>query len=131
VNYGILDGRTVLRSIGNGLLFPVPERTTLIFLKLKATSDREYRIENDISHDIEWERSKLKKDRADILALLDPGGGGQEVDIVFLGTVVERYPFLAECLKKVALDAEAVGFYRRMGQDSAEVLIKQVMSLIG
>jgi hypothetical protein len=36
MNYNVLDGRTTLRSIGNGLMFPVPERTTLIFLKLKG-----------------------------------------------------------------------------------------------
>jgi hypothetical protein len=131
ISYGLLDGRTTLKPIGNGLVFPVPERTTLMFLKLKAASDREYRIENDISHDIEWERGKLKKDRADILALLDPGSGGHEVDVSFLGAFMEKYPFLIECLKKVALDVEAVEFYRRMSQDSAEVLIERVLSLIG
>jgi hypothetical protein len=73
----------------------------------------------------------LRKDRADILALLDPEGGGQEVDVLFLGEIMKRHPFLIDCIEKVALDVEVVEFYQRMDQDSAENLIERLLSLIG
>ncbi len=131
MSYAVLDGRTRLRPIGDGLSFPVPERTTLLVLKLKAASDREFRIDNGTSHDPEWEKGKLKKDRADIMALLDPDGGGHEVDLYFLGETMERYPFMKRCLLQTASDLEAVEFYGRMDQDGAEDLIERMLSLIG
>lgn len=103
----------------------------LLVLKLKAASDREYRITHGTSHDIEWERGKIMKDRADILALLDPGRGGRDVNISFLGEMMQIYPFLAERLGKVALDREAVEFYGHMGQDEAKKLIELALDLLG
>ena len=71
----------------------VPKRTILLFLKLKAAWDRTYRIENSTSADPEWDRSKLIKDYADILALLDPKYGGMNIDINELASLFEDDPF--------------------------------------
>lgn len=99
-------------------------------LKLKAAWDRDHRITTETSDDIEWERGKLRKDRADILALLDPGVGGLEVDLSWLGERLHTFPFLIGCLREVAKDVDAVDFYGRMAHDEVERLIEQVLSLI-
>ena len=130
INYGILDGQTELRQIRGGVRFPVPKRTVLLLFKLKAAWDRNYRIVHGTSHDAEWERGKLTKDRADILALLDRNRGGQEVDLSFLGEKMEKYAFLKGCLHEVAHDIDAVGRYERMSPEEAEELIERVLSMI-
>ena len=93
LTYDVLDGQTELKPIGGGLFFPVPKRTILLLFKMKAAWDRKYRIDHDESHDIEWERGKLRKDRADILALLDPRTKGRDIDISILGQKMEENDF--------------------------------------
>ena len=130
LRYDILGGRTEPRAIGDGLFIAVPQRTVLLVLKLKAAWDRNRRITTETSDDIEWERGKLRKDRADILALLDPGAGGFEVDLYWLGERLHTFSFLRGCLSEVAKDVDAVDFYGRMAHDEVERLIEQVLSLI-
>jgi len=130
VRYELLDGHTEQRLIGGSVPFHVPNRTLLLFFKLKAAWDRNFRISSEISHDIEWERGKLKKDRSDILALLDPDHGGQDINFSSLGGLLEDYGFLKPCLKDISDDADAIAFYGRMEQRKVEDLIEQVMSLI-
>jgi hypothetical protein len=97
--FSLLDGHTETREIAAGFPVIVPEQTLLIIFKLKAVWDRSFRIQNGTSNDEEWERGKLLKDRADILALIDPGIRGTMIDIQYLGEMLHRYPFLVEMLR--------------------------------
>lgn len=130
IRYDVLDGRTEPRDIGSGLSIAVPQRTVLLLLKLKAAWDRNHRIIVETSDDPEWERGKLRKDRADILALIDPGAGGREVDLYWLGERLHMFPFSIACLSEVAKDVDAVDFYGRLSLDEVERLIEQILSLI-
>jgi hypothetical protein len=125
--YGILDGHTELRDIAGVATMPIPERTVLLFFKLKAAWDRNYRLGIGASADPEWERGKLTKDRGDIIALLDPDMGGHEVDLTLLGELIEERPFLVKCLSSAANDRAAVQKYQRMEYREVESLMDQVI----
>jgi hypothetical protein len=128
--FSLLDGRTKAREIGAGSSVIVPERTLLMIFKLKASWDRSFRIQNGISRDEEWEKGKLCKDRADILALLDPATGGTETDIQYLGEQLHENPFLAEMLHKIPHDKDAINMYRRMSQKEALEHIERLLLLV-
>ena len=89
----------------------MPEQTLLIIFKLKAVWDRSFRIQNGTSDDEEWERGKLRKDRADILALIDPEIRGTEIDVQYLGEMLHKYPFLVEMLMEIPDDIDAINMY--------------------
>ncbi len=127
--FSFLDGRTERREIGAGFPVIVPERTLLMIFKLKAAWDRSFRIREGKSSDEEWEKGKLRKDRADVLALIDPATGGTEIDIRFLGERLLEYPFLAEILREIPDDLDAINMYRRMNQDEARAAIERLLLL--
>lgn len=125
--FSLLDGHTKVEDISDGCTVIVPEQTLLLLLKLKAAWDRSYRIRNGISNDVEWEKGKLRKDRADILALIDPEIRGTEIDVSYFGEKLHEYPFLVEPLRDIPNDKDAIDMYRRMSQkevlDSIETLV--------
>ena len=130
MDYRILDGRTVLRDIDNGTPFPVPDRTLLLVLKLKAAWDRRYRLEHGSSHDLEWEKGKLLKDGGDILALLDPKHGGHDVRLDLLGSSLDRWPFLLTPLENVLNDTETIAIYGRMSVEMVADIRESLISSI-
>lgn len=127
--FSVLDGHTESREIQSGCPVIVPERTLLMIFKLKAAWDRAYRLQNNTSIDVEWEWSKLRKDRADILSLLDPDAGGEDIDIQYLGEKLHEYPFLVETLREIPNDRSAVDYYRRMNQEEARENIEKLILL--
>lgn len=127
--FSLLDGRTELIEIRPGFPVIVPERTLLIIFKLKAAWDRTFRVENGVSSDEEWERGKLRKDRADILALLDPTAGGTDTDIQYLGHRLHEYPFLVETLREISNDRDAIDMYRKMSPMQAREMIETLILL--
>jgi hypothetical protein len=129
--FSLLDGRTVVREITSGSSVVVPERTLLLLFKMKAAWDRSHRILEGTSYDEEWEQGKLRKDRADILALLDPAAGGRETDITYLGEQFHTYPFLVEILREIPIDRDAVAMYRRMDQAQARDVVERLLLLVG
>ena len=110
---------------------PVPERTRLLLMKLKAAWDRGWRLDHGTSPDPDRERGKLVKGLADVLALVDPGSGGRDVDFVLLGTMLERHPFLAGTLRRAGRDPSGIGFYGRMGAEGAGGTVDGLLRLIG
>ena len=110
---------------------PVPERTRLLLMKLKAAWDRAWRLDHGTSADPDREKGKLIKDLADVLALVDPSAGGREVDHILLGTMLERHPFLAGTLRRAGQDRSGVGFYGRMGADRAGEAVEGLLRLAG
>ena len=101
----------------------------LIIFKLKAVWDRSFRIQNRTSCDEEWDSSKLRKDRADILALIDPEILGREIDIQYLGKKLQEYPFLVEMLRKIPEDIDAINMYRRMPREIVRNCIENLLLL--
>ena len=130
LDFSILDGNTETRTIRGGIEMAVPNRATLLILKLKAVWDRNYRIVHRISDNVEWETGKLIKDHADILALIDPNHGGNQVEISVLGKRLEKYPFLEESLTSVYDSDEGIEKYGRMSQNDAKNIIDLMISLI-
>lgn len=129
--FSLLDGRTEVREIRAGAPVVVPERTLLLTFKLKAAWDRLARIRGGTSYDEEWEQGKLRKDRADILALLDPAAGGTEIDVQYLGEQLHEYPFLVGILREIPLDMDAMAMYRRMDPAQARDVVERLLLLVG
>jgi hypothetical protein len=131
--FSLLDGRTEAREIspGTSVSVTVPERTLLMIFKLKAAWNRSFRIQNETADDEEWEKSKLRKDRADIIALIDPDAGGTEIDIQYLGERLLMNPFLVEVLREIPSDIDAVNMYGRMKQKEVRDSIEMLLLLAG
>lgn len=127
--FSLLDGRTEAREIGRGFSVIVPEQTLLLIFKLKAAWDRLFRLQNGRSSNVEWEKAKLSKDRADILSLIDPNVRGTEIDIQYLGERLHEYRFLEETLRKISDDIEAIRFYSRMNQENVRYSIERLLQL--
>ena len=108
----------------------VPTRTLLLLFKLKAAWDRAHRLLSGTSYDPEWEQGKVRKDRADILALLDPAAGGTDIDIQYLGSQLREFPFLIDVLREIPLDSEAVVMYRRLSPMQVRDVIDRLLSLV-
>ncbi len=101
-----------------------------MIFKLKAAWDRSFRIREGKSSDEEWEKAKLRKDRADILSLIDPAAGGTEIDIQYLGERLHEHPFLGEILREIPNDIDAINMYRRINQDEARAAIESLLILV-
>jgi hypothetical protein len=127
----LLEGRTIRKEISPGFFVTVPERSLLLLLKLKAAWDRAYRIEEYASHNEDWEKGKLRKDRADILSLIDPRNGGSDLDLMFLGDMVRKYEFLVEVLKIISDDRDALQMYGGMNPEDARHAIDDLLRLMG
>lgn len=108
----------------------VPNRATLLVLKLKAIWDRHYRINHKPRDNVEWETGKLINDHADILALIDFNYAENEIEISVLGELLKKYPFLEESLTSVYDSDEGIEKYGRMSQNDAKTTIDRMLSLI-
>ena len=108
--FSMLDDNTVLRSL-NDTMVPVPTRSMLLLMKMKAAWDRQWRLDHGRSRDAFREQGKLEKDRSDILALIDPEKGGSELSIGFLGSQLQRLPFLDVVIELVSSSADAAEKY--------------------
>lgn len=126
----LLDGRTVRKEISPGFFVTVPERSLLLLLKLKAAHDRTYRIQVQTPDNEDWERGKLRKDQADILSLVDPGNGGMDLDVMFLGEMIRKYEFLVEVLTIISDDRDALQMYGGMDRNTAHRAIGDLLHLM-
>jgi hypothetical protein len=127
--FSLLDRRTEAREIGQGFSVIVPEQTLLMIFKLKAAWDRSFRIQNGRSSNMEWEKAKLGKDRADILSLIDPDVRGTEIDIQYLGERLQDYRFLEGTLREISDDIDAINFYGRITQDKVRHSVEALLQL--
>jgi len=93
----------------------VPSRTILLFLKLKTARDRNYRIKHDTSEDPDWDKSKLIKDYADILALLDPESDGMDIDLEEPGNLFDKYLFLLQTFLKTCMTSQGYALFDESG----------------
>jgi hypothetical protein len=126
----ILTGNTVIRKVGRGAEIPVPNRSILVFLKLKAAWDRRYRIFHQKSGNPDWESGKMIKDCADILALIDPNYGGREIDLEILGGQLSRVEFLKEIIVRIP-DIDAVrSFYQGMSEPNIRRVCEDLISIL-
>jgi len=119
ITLDILKENTETRQIRGGPSIAVPNRAVLVLLKLKAAWDRTYRLEHGIPYiDEQWELSKMVKDCADVLALIDPNYGGYEIDIEVLGREIERFWFLKDQIRRIpTLDAARERYGRMTAED--------------
>jgi hypothetical protein len=129
LDFDIPNEQTEVREIRGGASAAVPKRSMLLILKLKASWDRSYRLNSETSTEPDWERGKLIKDYADIIALLDPNHGGTEIDLNFLGDKLNEFDFLRECLRRIPENHDAIGKYNRMDQRIVRETIDRLLQL--
>ncbi len=96
-----------------GWRVPLPSRTMLLVLKLKAAWDRRWRLERGRSRNPRLEEEKLAKDGADIMAIVDSFEGAEVVEVGLLGEALERYPYLRDVLGRIGDDPREVMTYDR------------------
>ncbi len=130
LDFDIPQEQTTIKEIRGGISALVPTRGMLLLLKLKAAWDRSYRIKNETAEDMEWERGKLVKDYADIIALIDPAHGGNEIDINLLGENLSKFSFLKRCLESIPDNLDAIVKYGRMEQNDVRNTIEMLLSLV-
>ncbi len=128
LSFEILIENSEIRQIGN-ISFRIPNRSVLLILKLKASWDRHYRISHNISHDNEWEQGKLLKDYGDILALIDPHMGGQEIRFDILGEFLSEYSFLKDCLLRLMNTNNPFTFYNRISYQDGRKVIQTLLEM--
>lgn len=121
------EGATVMGTIDE-VSAAIPRRELLLGFKLKAAWDRGKRVEEGRSPDPDYEAGKVVKDRADVLALLDPGAGGRTMDLAFLASFYGRYPFLVEPTRSAYRDVDAVRQYG-VGPGEAEEWVERMLGL--
>jgi len=130
LDFDIPQEQTTIKEIRGGISALVPTRGMLLLLKLKASWDRSYRIRYEIAEDMEWEKGKLVKDYADIIALIDPVYGGTEIEIDFLGGNLSKFSFLKSCLESVPDNFDAIQKYSRMKREEVRDVIIRLLSLV-
>ncbi|MGA9141246.1 MAG: hypothetical protein WBZ29_13550 [Methanocella sp.] len=130
LSFGSLDRHTILKEIGDGLSFRVPERSLLLIYKLKAISDRSYRLKSGRSTFPERETDKLEKDYCDVLALIDRKQYRDDLDIGLLAEEMSRYDFLQSIIKELPDNARAIDRYKRLKQDEAASVCEDLLLLI-
>jgi len=131
--FSLIDGQTVTGTVeimGNLVQVNIPSRALLVLYKLKAAWDRTERLRTGTSPDPEWDEGKVRKDRADILALLDPAHGGSDIDVNYLGSKLAEYPFLFDVIGGISEDPDAVAMYTRLTHEQAREIVGQLISLI-
>jgi len=124
LSLSLLNDHTVFQSL-EGQDVPVPTRSFLLLMKIKAAWDRKWRLDNGRSSDPGRERGKLEKDYSDILALVDPERGGTTLDLSLLGAQLSRLSFLEDVLKCTKQSHNAAAKY----EVSSEVSVKIMDSL--
>ena len=107
----LVSSTTVLRP--GGWWVPLPSRTALLLMKLKAAWDRQWRLDHEKSRDPDREQEKVIKDMADILALVDATEEEPPLDVGMLGSWFEQHPELGEVLEWTAVDRRGYDFYDR------------------
>jgi len=112
-----------------GMPVHVPTRAMLLVMKMKAAWDRQWRLDHGKSADVVWEASKVVKDLADILALVDPDRGGTGPNVPFLGRQLEAYPFLRDVLARAGSDPLGAGRYR-IPQERASAMVERLLELV-
>ncbi|MCK9308134.1 MAG: hypothetical protein M0P17_11485 [Methanoculleus sp.] len=128
--FDFLDNHTAVMPIRGNIRVAVPTRGALLIMKLKAVYDRSFRYELGRSPDPEWEYSKLVKDNADVLALLDPEHGGHDLDLEFLGEMLNCHTFLRECIEKLPDSDDAREKYERMDEKTIRRVCEDLLSVL-
>lgn len=123
----VIDGNTEKRIIEDQEV-PVPSRTVLLMMKIKAAWDRNWRIEKNRSTNPDWEKGKLIKDQSDILALLDMEKGGSTIRIDQMGGYFKQNPFLSDVIERMIGSFPGAEKYG-ISQDKADEIINRFKML--
>ncbi|OPY32618.1 MAG: hypothetical protein A4E32_01200 [Methanomassiliicoccales archaeon PtaU1.Bin124] len=126
LDYSFLNTHNVRRSVAGYEMY-LPTRAALLLMKMKAASDRGYRLSSGTSSDPQWESGKHMKDKGDILALLDPSHGGRDISLVEMAEFFNKFPFLTMVLESLADDGPAIEFYGRIDAGEVREIIETVL----
>jgi len=130
LDFNILKGNTVIKKIRDQVIADIPTRSLLLIFKLKAVWDRTYRIQRKTSNDTVWDQAKRIKDCGDVLALIDPNFGGEDLDLRFLGEQFSAFGFLIDCLKNIPENKAALSKYMKMDYETAHRTCNNLLLLV-
>ena len=109
-NLATVKGNTEIRRIGVQEV-PVPSRSFLLTMKFKAAWDRKWRLDHGHCSNPGWETGKVIKDYSDILALIDPERGGDDMDIRMVGDFLSGHEFIRPVIEYVSESRAAADKY--------------------
>lgn len=109
-----LKNRTSIKSV-SGVDIEIPDKSMLLILKTKAAWDRSSRLNLNTSFDPDWDRSKLTKDKSDLIALIDC----EDVfDVGYLGNFFENHDFLKQIIADLEDSTESI---KKYGKDEVQI----------
>lgn len=124
-----LDKYSIIKDIGNGVKFRIPDRTFLLILKLNASWDRNYRLKSNRSPDRAWEQSKLIKDYSDIFSLMDPELYDDDLDFELLGETLQKFGFLRDHIAMLPYQRDAIDNYGRLSAEQVKSICDNILQL--
>jgi len=113
LDLGTVEGNIEIRRIGQQEV-PVPSRSFLLTMKIKAAWDRKWRLDlsaSEPSSERDWELGKVIKDYSDILALIDPDKGGDNIEIEMLGDFFSEHEFIRTVIENLSESRAAATKY--------------------
>ena len=131
LDLGAVEGNIEIRRIGQQEV-PVPSRSFLLTMKIKAAWDRKWRLDFSASErgsEQDWETGKLIKDYSDMLALLDPDKGGDNIDIGMLGDFFSEHAFILPVVEHLSESRAAADKYN-IPQERAREIVKRFGDMV-
>ena len=128
--FDMLRERSVRRIVDSDLQMLMPYRTLLLIYKLKALWDRTWMIENEHPPNSEYLKGKIVKDGSDILALIDPRFGGEEIELRYLGDQLKNLDFVKEQLRKIPENRDSLDKYGNLNAQRAKDICRTILSQI-
>ncbi len=128
--FDMLRERSVRRVVDSDLQMLMPDRTLLLIYKLKAFWDRTWIIENERPSNSEYLKGKIIKDGSDILALIDPMFGGEEIDLRYLGAQLKDLDFVKDQLREIPDNRDSLEKYGKLKAQTAKEIGQTILSQI-
>ena len=128
--FDTLRERSVKRTVDGDLQMLMPDRTLLLIYKLKALWDRTWMVDNEQPPNSEYLKGKIVKDGSDILALLDPRFGGQDIDLRYLGEQLMYLDFVKDQLRQLPENRDSLDKYGKLDARKAKEICHIILSQI-
>lgn len=129
LDFSLVKGHSVSHQVAGSKVL-IPTQSLLLLYKAKAAYDRNQRLMNGTSPDVERDEWKLMKDRSDILALIDRVPVTPDWEVGFLGEELARCDFLFDVLQQAPRDEVAVAKYSKLTQEEALEAVETFLSLV-
>lgn len=125
--FNMLKERSVKRTVDGDLQMVMPDRTLLLIYKLKALWDRTWMVDNEHLPNSEYLKGKIVKDGSDILALIDPRFGGEEIDLRYLGEQLKDLDFVKDQLRRLPENRDSLDKYGKLDTRAVKYICQTIL----